>query len=376
MKESTLSILEEVQVFSKQDWLERVYRKSESQSSRDAAETALNVFGSFCIYLNKTEQELINEYQVLEKAGEIRRLCLSLDRLVQFMNTDHPEIKHSDPLMPERKVGFKRKSPKTIKSYFAFIKAYLRICYGVRIANEDIKDFVQFPKPRKEPRRPITLEILKRILNDASKIRRALYSVLISSGMRLGESLQLTNQDFHLDENPIRVTIRAETTKTKEGRETYISSEAADKLKPIIEKIQDNEKVFTKINRVKDAVIHEDQLFDDLRKRLGLTEKYPNSTRYVVNIHSFRSYFHTKASQKHGSDYANALDGHGAYLKQYYREPPEERAKKYKELEPSLLVESIKPETEKTKDKIIESLQKQMQKLKDKMTRLELLNKT
>jgi len=147
MKESTLSILEEVQVFSKQDWLERVYRKSESQSSRDAAETALNVFGSFCIYLKKTEQELINEYQVLEKAGEIRRLCLSLDRLVQFMNTDHPEIKHSNPLMPERKVGFKRKSPKTIKSYFAFIKAYLRICYGIRIANEDIKDFVQFPKP-------------------------------------------------------------------------------------------------------------------------------------------------------------------------------------------------------------------------------------
>jgi len=374
MKESTLSILEEAQIFSREDYLDRVYRKSESQSSRDAAETALNVIGSFCIHLNKTEQELMNEYQVLAKAGEIRKLGLSLDRLVQFMDEDHPEIKHSDPLMPERKVGFKRKSAKTIKSYFAFIKAYLRLCYDIRIASEDIKDYVQFPKPRKEPRRAITLEILKRILNDASKIRRALYSVLISSGMRLGESLQLTKQDFHLDENPIRITIRAETTKTKEGRETYISSEAADKLKPIIEKKQDNEKVFTKINRVKDAVIHEDQLFDDLRKRLGLTEKYPKSTRYVVNIHSFRSYFHTKASQKHGSDYANALDGHGAYLKQYYREPLEERARKYKELEPSLLVESNKPETEKTKDKIIESLQKEMQKLQDKMTRIEYLN--
>jgi len=370
-----MSILEEIHVFSKQDWLDRVYRKSESESSRDVANTALNVFSSFCIYLNKTEDELTKQYQVLAKAGEIRKLGLSLDRFVQFMNTDHPEIKHSDPLIPERKVGFKRKSPKSIKCYFAFIKSYLRLCHDVKVSSEDIKDYVQFPKPRKEPRRPITIEVLKRILNNAGKTRRALYSVLISSGMRDGEALQLTKKDFHFDETPVRVTIRAETTKTKEGRETYISSEAAEKVKEIIEGKNDNELIFTDINNRKKAVTHECQVFDDLRKRLGYTEKYPNSTRYIVNIHSFRAYFHTKASDKHGSDYANALDGHGEYLPQYYRKTPEERAKMYQELEPSLLVESIKPETEKTKDKIIDSLQKEMQKLTDKMTRIELLNK-
>ena len=105
-------------------------------------------------------------------------------------------------------------------------------------------------------------------------------------------------------------------------------------------------------------------------------ERYHNSNRFIINIHAFRAYFHTKASNKHGSDYANALDGHGAYLKQYYRETPEERAKKYNELESSLLIESVKLETEKTKDKIIEDLQVQMEKLKDQMLRIELLNKT
>ena len=44
-------------------------------------------------------------------------------------------------------------------------------------------------------------------------------------------------------------------------------------------------------------------------------------------------------------------------------------------LEPSLLIESYKLESEKTKDKIISNLQEEMQKLQDKMTRLELLNK-
>jgi len=95
-----------------------------------------------------------------------------------------------------------------------------------------------------------------------------------------------------------------------------------------------------------------------------------------VNIHGFRAYFHTKASQKHGSDYANALDGHGAYLKQYYRETDEERAKKYKELEPSLFIESFKPETEKKKDDIIENLQAQMLKLQDEVTRIKRLNES
>jgi len=368
--------IQDFQLFTKEDWLDRMYRKSESESTKGVAETALHIFSSFCMYQNKTETELINEYQVLSTSGDIRKICLSLDRLVQFMNTEHPEIKYSDPFFPERKIGFKKKNPKSIRTYFGFIKSYLRICHSIKVTNEDVRDYVQFPKQRKEPRKPISIKTLKLIFNSRlDPLRRSLYNVQISSGIRLGEALALTKQDFHFDENPVRITIRAEITKTKEGRETYISSEAADKLKPIIEKKQDNEKVFTDIDNIKKAVIHEDQLFDDLRKRLGLTEKYPNSTRHVVNIHSFRAYFHTKASQKHGSEYANALDGHGAYLKQYYRETPEERAKKYKELEPSLLIESVKLETEKAKDKIIESLQEQMQKLQDKMTRMELLNK-
>ncbi len=64
------------------------------------------------------------------------------------------------------------------------------------------------------------------------------------------------------------------------------------------------------------------------------------------------------------------------FLKQYYRDPPEIRAKKYKELEPSLLIESYKLEVDNTKDKLIDELQDKMQKLQDKMTRIELLNKS
>ena len=361
----------QVQEFSKSDFLNRMYRKSESIRTKNVAKTALKMFELFCKNEGLTETQIITMYQAFVKEGDIRSVCISLDRFIQFLNQDRDEIILNAELIPQT---FKKKSPNTIKTYFGFVKSYLRLCHAIRISNEDVKDYVQFPKQIKEPRRAISLETLKLILNHASPLRRALYSVLISSGMRLGETLALEVRDIHFNENPVRITIRAETTKTKEGRETYISSEAVDKLKPLIEGKKDNEKIFT-TNDINSAVVLEDQIFNDLRIKLNLLERYPNSCRYVVNIHCFRAYFHTKASQKHGSDYANALDGHGAYLKQYYREPLEDRAKEYEELEPSLLIESVKLETEKTKDKIITSLQEDIKKLQDKMIRIELLNK-
>ena len=48
-----------------------------------------------------------------------------------------------------------------------------------------------------------------------------------------------------------------------------------------------------------------------------------------------------KASQKHGTEYANALDGHSGYLEQYYRITLNRRGEMYQELEQDLLIESV-----------------------------------
>lgn len=355
------------------DWLDRMFRTSESKSTVQTAKSSLSMFDYFCNDQKVTRAQMIEKYQILfnQDKPDIRSICLSLDNFVSFLDKDHDEIILNPNQAP---MHFKRKTPKTIKNYFSFVKSYLRICHGIRLTSDDVKDYVQFPKPRREPRRPISLDTLKKIFNYVSPEKRALYYILISSGMRISEALSLKKINFHLDENPIRITLEAEHTKTKESRETYITSEAYEKIKPFLEDKSDNDLIFSDCENIYTAVIKAEQNFGYWRKQLGLTEKYPNSSRYVVNLHCLRAYFHTKASQKHGSDYANALDGHGAYLKQYYREDPKERAKKYKELEPSLFIESVKMESEKTKDKIIESMQEQMDKLTAKMQRIELLN--
>ena len=68
------------------------------------------------------------------------------------------------------------------------------------------------------------------------------------------------------------------------------------------------------------------------------------------------------------------MDGHFGYLEQYYRLDPKKRAEMYKELEPELLVESVKTASDKSKDKIISGLTEQMAKMEAKMSRIELLN--
>jgi len=323
---SVKTTMQTLRIISDEEWAKKYYRKSNSEGTVHIARTSLNIFDQFCqteIGLNgKSRDTMIESYQKLfnQDKPDIRSICMSLDKFVGFMGEDHDDI----VINGRCNTTFKAKKSKTIKIYFGFIKNYLRICHGIRITNEDIHDYVQFPKHRKEPRRPISLDTLKLLFGKCDPERRALYYVLISSGMRIGEGLSLKKSNFHIEERPIRVSLLADDTKTLEARETYISNEAWERVKPIFDRKNDNEYLFhvKKFPTILKALKNEEKYFISLRKKLGLTERYHNSIRAVVNIHSFRAYFHTKASQKHGSDYANALDGHGAYLKQYYRESP------------------------------------------------------
>ncbi|WP_179370830.1 tyrosine-type recombinase/integrase [Nitrosopumilus ureiphilus] len=250
-----------LELFTDEDYFSRMFRKSESKRTEHSARVSLKIFDIFCKHQGTTINEMIEMYQKLSKESDIRSICLSLDKFVNFLDQDHEGIS-------------KRKSPKTIKTYFGFVKSYLRICHGVKVSIDDVKDYIQFPKPRKVPRKAIPIKVLKLICNNASPQRRALYYTLISSGMRLGEALSLTKKNFHTNENPVRITIDAENTKTKESRETFITSEAFEKVQPILESKGDDEFVFTEYKDNIQAVINEDQVFGDLRVRLGLTERY------------------------------------------------------------------------------------------------------
>lgn len=248
---------------SDEDWFKKYYRKSNSEMTVHVAETSLNIFDQFCQYeigLNgKSKERMIQGYQELfnQDRPDIHGICMSLDKFVGFIGEDHDDI----IVKGRQNITFKAKSPKTIKIYFGFIKNYLKICHGIRLTNEDIKDFVQFQKHPKEPRKPISIDTLKLLFGKCDPERRALYYVLISSGMRLGKGLTLKKSNFHTNESPIRISILADDTKTLEARETYISAEAWERVRPIFDRTKDGVYLFHKFEKIFQAVKNEDKYF-------------------------------------------------------------------------------------------------------------------
>jgi len=221
--------------YSEKKWLKGLFGKSDSGRTVVVAKTSLKTFDFFCKHQNLTREQMIEKYLTWFKPNkidgerpdpDIRSICISLSKFVEFMNENHRDIVTSVNVETGKETTFKKKSPKSIKLYFGFVKSYLRKCHEIKISVEDFKDYVIFPKKRKITRQPISLEQLKQIMNEANPKRRALYYVLVSSGMRLGEALTLTKRNFNFTETPVRVDIEAENTKTKEDRSTYISSEA------------------------------------------------------------------------------------------------------------------------------------------------------
>jgi integrase len=416
---------------TEEDWLAEIFEVSNSYGSLSLAETSLKALDIFCkaklelpdpdvsdlenvkqeklktCHTPKQRYDVNREYDLAVKARfavvyaqgraeiisrfqqwfeqsppDIQSICTNLQQFVKFCSIAHPEIKHLKNMM------WRAKSSQSIQTYFSSIKEYLRKCHGIRLTSDDVKDFIRFPKDKKQLREPIELPILKKILADASPLRRALYYVLLTSGMRLGEALSLKKTSFNTDVRPIQVHLRAQDTKTGEARDTYISEEAYERLAPILEKTNDGEYIFHDYSNTYLAVTNEDRYFHRLRVRIakrygdkepcdefpegtGILKRYEDSIRFCVQIHAFRAWFMTKASMKHGSDYSHGLAGHHTYLDQYIRIPNKQKAKMYLSLEKELLLETSRVHSEQFHEVEIAEMQEEIRKLKAMAVRKE-----
>ena len=67
---------------------------------------------------------------------------------------------------------------------------------------------------------------LEAILMNLANHGRTLFSVLASSGMRIGEALSSRAQDAGLPKDPVRINIRGEYRKTGDPRTFFVGLEA------------------------------------------------------------------------------------------------------------------------------------------------------
>lgn len=200
-----------------------------------------------------------------------------------------------------------------------------------------------------------TNDELKRIISHMSICGKALYHLLASSGIRIGESVQLKLKDVDLESNPPTIYLRSNYTKSKEGRITFLSREA----KMAIEEWLKQRNHYIKMTRRRDVVkgtldpntklifpftVYSARHYWTLAiKKAQLDDKDPNTGRYELHPHVLRKRFRTKLGGVDGVpiDVVEAMMGHQGYLTSVYRRnSKDELSKFYLKGEHALLVES------------------------------------
>jgi len=300
-------------------FLTNKFNKSKSTSTVDFCKGALLSFDRFVFakFGKDSTEQVIDD---IKKLPESRHESIMIDLFQKYLHWKHEDSKASTSVAYYQ----------TAVEYFSYHK--------LKINHYNLRRDIILPQDPKNMKYAVTLSEIRKLIDYSKPKRKALYTVLVSSGMRIGETLGLKKRDFDFSEDRICITIPAKLTKKNIQRQTYISKEAEHYLIPIIKKMNQDELIFSSNKDIRKSVDNEILNFWNLRKKSGLDVKYDNSNNHKISLHSFRAFFETQASNTHGLEYAHALIGHSGYLEQYYRLSEEDRLEKYIELEPKITI--------------------------------------
>jgi integrase len=327
-----------------QDYLDTIYIQSHSQASVICYRTG--IIGSkngFRIFLK--EKYNCDEIQIKNRIeNEELDVYKILNEYVVYLD----------------KKGIK---PKTIKQWFTVVKGYLTHL-EVEVFTEKCKQRVKLPKVLRVKKEPLTKEILVKLLRNLDAKLATAVLVAISSGMRVGEISALTLADIELNRDPVKINIRAETSKSREDRETYLTHEASEALKDYLKRYfgwredSTNEhlhgiRIFGRTSKIKKNSLKgrlpklEEQVSGPmilqkiLARRISKIpelDRLGRDGRRVIHFHAFREYFYTIVSNVSGSNFAHALMGHHDYLDTYYALSEKQQVKLYQKAMPYLTI--------------------------------------
>ncbi len=270
-------------------------------------------------------------------------------------------------------------SPKTVSNSVNCVRVFLKQ-YRIRLDDvvwENIRRRGTGNKPVTKEL-PVTKEMLKQILIHGDAKAKALFLVAASSGLRVGELVQLKLTDIESESSPTKIIVRytgPNSVKTKTSRITFITDEATIALRewlkqrdgsialavkrtnfPNAKKNPDDDRVFPfQTNNVRN-------IWNGLLEKTGLDQKDERTGRYLIHIHSLRKYFRTRFS-RHNRDIAEILMGHEGYLGTYRQFTEDELIEEFKKGAKHLLVF----ETSVDSEELIE-MQKSLEETKKKLT--------
>lgn len=322
-----------------QDYLDSIFVRSHSDETVKTYKGALKKFSKFSI----------SKYQ------------LNLDEIISKINNKEFDVYQvlKDFVIFQDKSGY---SPRTIHVAMHGVNGFLRN-QGIKIYAEDLKQFVKMPRKLKVQEAPLTKEIIHRLLRNVSPKLQTVILVAISTGMRIGELVQITIKDVDFKSEPPKIKLRAEITKTGTSREVFLTKEATLALKDYLRRFLNwNEIDLDSIDAKKhifgrtsigsqvrdDKLLKLPQILAEkslLQKMLengiknipDLNKKKENGKR-EIHFHGFRKFFRTTVGNVCGRDFAEALMGHGFYLDTYYVLDENKKRQMFLDAEPYLTI--------------------------------------
>jgi integrase len=200
---------------------------------------------------------------------------------------------------------------------------------------------------------PITLDILKKMVDTSNLHNKLLITLLVSTGARIGELVQVRIKDLDLTSDPARIHVPDQFTKTGKGRVVFLTPEAKGLVLLWLGSARDkymelaefkNKGLISLGKRGQRIAPDKDDrllgcgydtarfMFLKMLERSGKEMKQDDLTRrHLIHIHSCRKYFRTVAVQTIPLDAVEAILGHSGYLTgQYVRLTEEELAAAFK----------------------------------------------
>ena len=376
-------------------------RQYESKNTRKNYLTGLKIFFETIYPELKIESE--------KKREELGVKVLPTDITVNLQDSYSSKYLSEDRDYREDILNFKEslkaKAPKTIGSRLNTIRVFLDE-NGINFPKRFFKNLNGKVNEAISEEKVPSNEELRRIIEYLPVHGKALALFLSSSGMKIGEAVQIKINDVELNSDPARIKIRAEYTKTGKKRITFISPEAKEAvkewlsyrdqyLKRAINRTQiefrkdktDNLFPFTPLNF--------NTMWRNALAKSKLLERDEKTNRMTMRPHNLRKYFRSRVG-RYGRDEAECLMGHQAGLNRIYAnfDDAEERLKEvYAKSILDLSIygrtsvitdESFKKEIKKNedtinvlikdgyvKDKKIEYLSNEVEELKHKMMNME-----
>ena len=320
--------------------------KALKPNTRSGIENTVKLFSKYCETENSTLDEAIEELKVVDK----KRVFEVLQDWVNWLDEQG-------------------RSYNSIPTYFSHLRTYLYY-QGIPISDQERKREIKYPKAIQDEKHGLSIKEIQLILSyTRNPKKKAEYLTMLSSGLRIGEAVQLRKKDLELIDKNFLIHVRGKTTKTQKGRITFMSFEATNLVLPFWEQLNDDDLVYGTNKNPSLAKAAEHVRFNHYRKQAGLTKQYDYSNRYLVSMHSFRAFFITKVS-RHDPNLAKRLAGQKGYLDQYDRLETKEKLELYIDIEPGLIIfdSSIK-------DKKIEELEIKNDRIENQEKKIDELEK-